>query len=53
MGVIEVELVANASYILANLPFKRNPCVNIYRILPGSEDNEGVRSSSQGKRKVF
>ena len=39
-GVIEVELAANASYILAalvglaNLPFKRDPCVDIYRILP-------------------
>jgi hypothetical protein len=39
-GVIEVELAANASYILAalvglaNLPFKRDPCVDIYRIHP-------------------
>jgi len=39
-GVIEIELAANASYILvalvglANLPFKRDPCVNIYRIHP-------------------
>ena len=39
-GVIEVRLAANAFYILAalvglaNLPFKRDPCVDIYRILP-------------------
>jgi hypothetical protein len=39
-GVIEVELAANASYILAalvglaNLPFKSDPCVDIYRIHP-------------------
>jgi len=39
-GVIEVRLASNASYILAalvglaNLPFKRDPCVDIYRILP-------------------
>jgi len=39
-GVIEVELAANASYILAalvglaNLPFKPDPCVDIFRIHP-------------------
>jgi hypothetical protein len=39
-GVIEVRLAENASYILAalaglaNLPFKRDPCVDIYRIFP-------------------
>jgi hypothetical protein len=39
-GVIKIELAANASYILAalvglaNLPFKRDPCVNIYWIHP-------------------
>ena len=39
-GVIEVELAVNLSYILAalvglaNLPFERDPCVDIYRIHP-------------------
>ena len=39
-GVIEVRLAENASYILAalaglaNLPFKRDPCIDIYRIFP-------------------
>jgi hypothetical protein len=39
-GVIEVQLATNASYILAalvglaNLPFRHDPCVDIYQILP-------------------
>ena len=39
-GIIEVELATNGAYILAalvglaNLPFKRDPCVDIYRLRP-------------------
>jgi hypothetical protein len=48
-GVIEVGLAANASYILAalvglaNLPFKCNPCVDIYQILPSHADKITLR----------
>lgn len=40
VGFIEVELATNGPYIfatlvgLANLPFKRDPCVDIYRLRP-------------------